>query len=1339
VRSIDDSLRFSSLLGCSIGALLSVATLDARADPPNADCCSVRDAPSCGDAECAWAVCLVDPWCCQASWDARCASLAQDGCDGCGGHAVLITAFAAGAVLPGLGTVTTSDLVAFDARSGTWTMILRGAEVGLSGAISGATILPDGDLIIATVQGGVMPGLLDGPSGEYFTRNDLLRFTPDSPGDYSAGSWHFFFDGSDVALSSSNLAINGISTLPEGDLVVATTSGGQLPGDLTCTGHDVLRFSPSSLGSNTAGTWSIYMRGSSIGLVGTGHRLDGVFVRADGSLLLSTAGSSGFGGFVARGDVVCCTPSSGGPSAGGSLSYYLRTFQMGLPSTINLRSPFLTSHPVAAQDRSQHQLPAACGQTGDCCRQHDGVGCARVQCCELICASDPFCCEQRWDEYCAVSAEALCSACERSASIVVSFGVATTLPNGLTVEPWDLARYEPSTGIWDIYFRGGQVGLNGLAIAACEALPDGDLLFSFAAAGSIPGLVGGPSSTSFTSNDVLRFRPMSTGPVTAGTWSFYFDGSDVGLSSSGFAIRAIAVFPDGRLVFGTNTGGSIPGVGPVSGNDLLEFAPVSLGEITSGSLSLLLRGATIGLESSGERLDFASISEGSVVTLSTRSSFAMGQGISGTRGDLISGHLGLAGSQSLVGLGLSLHGVESGLVYGTDLRDGFLQDHRVEVLERPISEQPGEGPSTGWTSLPQFLSATGDSRIVYVSSDGDDAAATSFAGRGYYVPGDAAVGSDPTRPAGTVVAYRTLATAQARLRDNKADWLLFRRGDAFVIPDAGLTTRKGESPEARSVIGAYGVESHPRPILIASSGIPKISCVTGDPTKRNFNVVFASLDLPNGFVRLYQAHHVLLEDCRYSTSEIISSSGNVQMRRCTIADGFQTGLDHLQGLFLSSTDGVLIEECVFDRNGYKEDPNLPATWTGPVRCPNSATSTALLPVGQGFQPRRNWFCRNLYLSSYRNLRAQGNIFARGASGNQFRVGGVIERNVWIWNDDAISPITQTGREYLHGMTVARNLVLHDDHMIGEALWGGGMIVRAGTGDRAILEDNVLAHFHRGGTRVLGGWGIEAYGTSPAERADKITIRGNDVCMKLQANKRGIMVRGTSGTWGTNGALSLDLGGNDVAFFGSGSVIATTETDMPMTFQLGTNGSGGNRYLLESVHRFATAMPEDVKRTYSDWKSRGWDAASQTYSTIESLASAAGWSTAVDAQGRRGWERDIVSYMQSIDPTYVVDEELTTDAGVPASSRRAGAKKVWRVLAGLEGGLNGVAAMSEADARLAARRQHAFLAFIERARANRKGAWDQRYTADALNNYIRQGFGKPLVEGPYTALLPEQMP
>jgi hypothetical protein len=71
--------------------------------------------------------------------------------------------------------------------------------------------------------------------------------------------------------------------------------------------------------------------------------------------------------------------------------------------------------------------------------------------------------------------------------------------------------------------------------------------------------------------------------------------------------------------------------------------------------------------------------------------------------------------------------------------------------------------------------------------------------------------------------------------------------------------------------------------------------------------------------------------------------------------------------------------------------------------------------------------------------------------------------------------------------------------------------------------------------------------------------------------------------------------------------------------------------------------------------------------------------------------------------------------------------VWEVLSDPA---YGSPTMTEATAKLAARRYHAFITFIQRAKQNRKGAWDSRWTAEAVNNYIREGFGKPAVTGAY---------
>ena len=48
---------------------------------------------------------------------------------------------------------------------------------------------------------------------------------------------------------------------------------------------------------------------------------------------------------------------------------------------------------------------------GDCCHPHPGTGCEDPACMELVCPSDPFCCETQWDGPCVGAAETQCAAC----------------------------------------------------------------------------------------------------------------------------------------------------------------------------------------------------------------------------------------------------------------------------------------------------------------------------------------------------------------------------------------------------------------------------------------------------------------------------------------------------------------------------------------------------------------------------------------------------------------------------------------------------------------------------------------------------------------------------------------------------------------------------------------------------------------------------------------------------------------------------------------------------------------------------------------------------------------
>lgn len=56
-----------------------------------------------------------------------------------------------------------------------------------------------------------------------------------------------------------------------------------------------------------------------------------------------------------------------------------------------------------------------CGspRAGSCCHQHGNPYCSDRTCCETICLTDAFCCESRWDSFCAQTATQVCGPCQQ--------------------------------------------------------------------------------------------------------------------------------------------------------------------------------------------------------------------------------------------------------------------------------------------------------------------------------------------------------------------------------------------------------------------------------------------------------------------------------------------------------------------------------------------------------------------------------------------------------------------------------------------------------------------------------------------------------------------------------------------------------------------------------------------------------------------------------------------------------------------------------------------------------------------------------------------------------------
>lgn len=264
------------------------------------------------------------------------------------------------------------------------------------------------------------------------------------------------------------------------------------------------------------------------------------------------------------------------------------------------------------------------------------------------------------------------------------------------------------------------------------------------------------------------------------------------------------------------------------------------------------------------------------------------------------------------------------------------------------------------------------------------------------------------------------------------------------------------------------------------------------------------------------------------------------------------------------------------------------------------------------------------------------------------------------------------------------------------------MVGVGNKQRADVTDNIVAHFHDRkprGSAMIGIGGIQYYGDKPAQQAQEIHVRNNAI-----AATRSTPLWINSPV-DADGVMKAVVESNSISRpAGSGAEIMGKAVTTGLF--VGAKQGAGNQY-------FAPGWSQ-----YSAWKALGLDKFSTRYSSQAQLASASGWGYPSENSGAGGWNRDIVSYMQAIDPAYRVDEQVTVDSGVPADKRRPQAQKLVDVLV--------ASGMPLESARTAAARYHAFLVFIDRARANRKGQWNFQYTSDALNNYIRDGFGKELL-------------
>lgn len=152
----------------------------------------------------------------------------------------------------------------------------------------------------------------------------------------------------------------------------------------------------------------------------------------------------------------------------------------------------------------------------------------------------------------------------------------------------DILVYNTNTSAWSIYFDGSDVLPTAADVDAMARLSTGALLLSLDGDHTVGGL------GLVDDSDIIQFTPTSLGTTTAGTFAWYFDGSDVELTTDGEDVDAFTLLSNGALLLSTLSSVGVTGVNGQD-EDLLLFTPTELGETTSGAWSLYFDGSDVGL------------------------------------------------------------------------------------------------------------------------------------------------------------------------------------------------------------------------------------------------------------------------------------------------------------------------------------------------------------------------------------------------------------------------------------------------------------------------------------------------------------------------------------------------------------------------------------------------------------------------------------------------------------------------------------------------------------------------------------------------------------------------
>lgn len=221
------------------------------------------------------------------------------------------------------------DILTYDETIGEWSLYLDGSAVGLKKTdINAFHILEDGDILMSFDR---PIKNLPGMQGILVDDSDIVRFTPIRTAlpTITDGQFELYFDGSDVNLRSGGEDIDAITLLDDGRIILSTQGTAKIE-QMVAKDEDLLVFSPTQLGDNTAGTFELFLDGSDIHT--KLNDIAAVHIESNGDILMVALKKFSYDSIdVNPFDVMRCVPRSlGEETVCDSVDFFWRGADFGL-------------------------------------------------------------------------------------------------------------------------------------------------------------------------------------------------------------------------------------------------------------------------------------------------------------------------------------------------------------------------------------------------------------------------------------------------------------------------------------------------------------------------------------------------------------------------------------------------------------------------------------------------------------------------------------------------------------------------------------------------------------------------------------------------------------------------------------------------------------------------------------------------------------------------------------------------------------------------------------------------------------------------------------------------